>query len=233
MPTNAHHMIPIKKLPTAIEIARRDGLRQLGKKIASYYAPNRKPKIEPHLQMLQGREDLVVAEIGVWRGNNARRLCEILDIEKLYLIDPYDKYDEWDFPHAHEDISHAENEARDKLSEYDCVTWIKDYSDEAAKQIECNLDYVYVDGNHSYEFVKSDLELYYDLLAEDGIIAGDDIHFSGVALAVSEFAVGQDLQPHFEKLCSDWYFIKGMERRPSQDYIFTPENVYETLSERT
>ena len=225
-------MIPINKIPTAIEIARRDGLQQLGKSIASYYSSNPTSEVEPHLQMLQEQEELIIAEIGVWKGDNAQRLCEILDIEKMYLIDPYNKYEDWDFPHAHDNISQAEKEARKKLNDYEFITWLKDYSDDAAEKIEEELDYVYVDGNHSYDFVKSDLRNYYELLSDNGIIAGDDIHFSGVALAVSEFAVEHNLQPHFEVSHPDWYFIKGKEPDPSLDYIYTPENVYDTLSEK-
>lgn len=226
-------MIPLKKIPAAIEIVRQAGFRELGRKIASYYSPSGKLEEEkPHLQLLQRRDGLRIAEIGVWDGNNAQMLCELLDIEKLYLIDPYDKYNDWDFPNSYGDVSRAEVEAHDKLSEYDFVTWIRDYSNNAAEEIVGDLDYVYVDGNHSYEFVKSDLENYYELLSDDGLIAGDDIHFSGVAQAVSEFATERNLQPHFEKEFPDWYFIKGQQTNPSKDYIFTPKDVHETLSER-
>jgi len=51
---------------------------------------------------------------------------------------------------------------------------------------------VYIDGNHLYEFVKSDLELYYHKVRSGGYIAGDDYEIggwwkSGVKLAVDEF----------------------------------------------
>lgn len=88
---------------------------------------------------------------------------------------------------------------------------------------------MYIDGNHSYEYVKSDLNDYYDLLSDNGVIAGDDIHWSGVAQAVVEFAVENSLQPHFEKHSSDWYFIKNKQTDPTIDYKHTPENVYKTL----
>jgi hypothetical protein len=65
------------------------------------------------------------------------------------------------------------------------------------------------DGNHHYEYVKSDIENYYPLLTEWGIIAGDDVNWIGVAQAVTEFAIENEVQPHFEKADSDWFFIKG------------------------
>jgi hypothetical protein len=55
-----------------------------------------------------------------------------------------------------------------------------------------SFDWVYIDGNHLYEFVKSDLELYYHKVRSGGYIAGDDYKIggwwkSGVKLAVDEF----------------------------------------------
>ena len=222
-------MTLLKKVLIAIRIARDDGFRQLGKRTASYFAQKKEP--EPHLQLLQQRDDLTVAEVGVWKGDNAQRLCEILDISKLYLIDPYDEYDEYSEAKSNaERLSRAEMEARRKLAEYPFITWITDYSDSAIEKIDDRLDYIYIDGNHSYEFVKADIENYYELLADDGIIAGDDIHFTGVAQAVSEFAVERNLQPHIEFGSPDWYFIKNREMDPSVEYMHTPEDVYDTIS---
>jgi cephalosporin hydroxylase len=51
---------------------------------------------------------------------------------------------------------------------------------------------VYIDGNHVYEFVKSDLELFYRKVKTGGYIAGDDYELGrwwkgGVKRAVDEF----------------------------------------------
>lgn len=230
-------MIPIRKAPTAIQILRKEGFRGLGRCIASYYAPNKqqdptsnRKHLEPHLQMLKQREDLVVAEIGVWKGENAERICELLDVRKIYLIDPYDEYEEYN--EGKSDISrltNAESEAHNRLKGYSYIEWIKDYSTKAVEKIDDELDYIYIDGNHAYKFVKSDIVNYYELLSEDGILAGDDIHFSGVAQAVSEFAVENNIQPHFEKISPDWYFINNHNMNPSFEYKHTPEDVDSTI----
>jgi predicted O-methyltransferase YrrM len=95
------------------------------------------------------------------------------------------------------------------LKEYPNVSWIEKYSTEAIEDIDRELDYVFVDGNHEYEYVKSDIENYYPLLKEGGILAGDDANWTGVAHAVTEFEIENAVQPHFENKCSNWFFIKG------------------------
>jgi SAM-dependent methyltransferase len=58
-------------------------------------------------------------------------------------------------------------------------------------------DWVYIDGNHSYEFVRQDLELYWRKLKPGGYIVCDDYHHpgfwqDGVTRAVDEFiAIGR------------------------------------------
>jgi hypothetical protein len=48
-------------------------------------------------------------------------------------------------------------------------------------------DIVYIDGDHEYESVIGDLRGWLGLLADDGILIGDDIkYFEGVRRAVNE-----------------------------------------------
>ena len=55
------------------------------------------------------------------------------------------------------------------------VKFIRAFSEKAAKLIEDNsLDFAYIDGNHQYEFVKKDIELYYPKVKKGGIVGGDD-----------------------------------------------------------
>lgn len=53
---------------------------------------------------------------------------------------------------------------------------------------------VYIDGDHAHRSVRRDLELYFDLLAETGVLIGDDYpHAEGVARAVNEFVSARGL----------------------------------------
>ncbi|MFC7043029.1 hypothetical protein [Halonotius sp. GCM10025705] len=41
-------------------------------------------------ELVRERDNLIIAEIGVWKGRHAEILLNSLDIEKIYLIDPYE-----------------------------------------------------------------------------------------------------------------------------------------------
>ena len=65
----------------------------------------------------------------------------------------------------------------------------KDFSD-------ASLDFVYIDGDHSYESVKQDLNSWYPKLKKFGVMCGDDyahITGRGVVEAVNEFAFEKKL----------------------------------------
>ena len=69
------------------------------------------------------------------------------------------------------------------------VTIVKKTSENAFPLIPDNLDFVYIDGNHNYDFVKKDLEMYYSKIREGGIIGGHDFSASweGKVRAILEF----------------------------------------------
>lgn len=129
----------------------------------------------------------VGAEIGVASGDNALSICEELNIKKLFLIDPYIPYSDGGVITQYVDSC---NIAVRKLEKYkDKLEFIKLSSDEAVGKISEELDFVYVDGNHSYEFVLNDIEKYIQLLKPDGIIGGHDYwNLTGVPKAVNESA---------------------------------------------
>ena len=77
---------------------------------------------------------------------------------------------------------------------------LKMLSEEAVEQFDNNtFDFIYIDANHAYEYVKHDLELWYPKLKKGGIIMGDDYTINdiemcfntlfGVKKAVDEFGM--------------------------------------------
>lgn len=131
-------------------------------------------------------------------------MLSLLPIERFYAIDPYAPYVQ---NGEKLDYSEQESEARKKLKPFKGkVIWLKLPSQEAANFIHEELDFIYIDGNHQYEYVKADLELYYQKMADGGVMGGHDIQFPGVERAVKEFAV-----KHCKKVYSavaDWWIIK-------------------------
>ena len=158
------------------------------------------------------QHSLRITEIGVFFGTNARRMFKKLDVEKMFLVDPYKKYHEY----AKEKnvvtfLPSTFKPALLVLRRYsERVVPLQMTSEDAVNHIPDNLDMVYIDGNHAYEYVKKDIELYYPKVRAGGIIGGHDIEGNSlgedVRRAVFEFAQKNNLSVHVEK--PDWWIIK-------------------------
>jgi len=75
-----------------------------------------------------------------------------------------------------------------KLSKFeDRASIIRGSSRDVVPTLVHKYDVIYVDGDHSYEGAKKDLELSLDVLAEDGKIIVDDLQYPSVAQAFREF----------------------------------------------
>ena len=158
-------------------------------------------------------KELVGIEIGTGVGGNAIAMLSVLPIKKLYCIDPYTTYIEDKFGQKEKKkVEECLETAKKNLAKYSKkVSFIEEYSDKAINRFEDNsLDFVYIDGNHSYDFVKRDIELYYPKVRSGGVLGGHDFGsgYVGVVYAVLEFirdnnfklATGRD---------SDWWIVKN------------------------
>jgi hypothetical protein len=68
-------------------------------------------------------------------------------------------------------------------------------------------DFIFIDGNHEYEYVKSDLSNFYPKLKSVGIFAGHDYtEDCGVPIAVNEFAIQK--KKNIEIIDTSWLLIK-------------------------
>jgi len=148
-------------------------------------------RVRPSIKFMKerNRRKLKCIEIGTLYGDNALNMLKNLDIAEIFCIDPYLDYSDYKEDFAHNVVEKAEFIAKDKLRKYSLkVKFVKEFSDKAAKKFKNGqFDFIYVDGNHSYKYVKKDLELYYPKLKNNGVLAGDDIGWEGVSRAVCEF----------------------------------------------
>lgn len=141
--------------------------------------------------------ELVGVEIGTYRGINALSILKTLPIKKLYLINPYLNYEGYTDRYGDEPSLNPLFEiTKKKLSKFkDKVIFIRKMSSDAINDIPNNIDFVYIDGNHKYEFVKKDMELYWDKLRLGGSLGGHDIdngfckEHGGIVRAFIEFMV--------------------------------------------
>lgn len=146
------------------------------------------------------------AEIGTWRGEFAATILRSRRPRRLYLVDPWEHRSERTYERAM-----FGGRTGDGQSEMDAiydsvlagfrgridrgqVVVKRQRSLEAAEDFaDGSLDWVYIDGDHTYEGVRNDLEAYFRKVRPGGYLAGDDYGQpgwweDGVTRAVDEFA---------------------------------------------
>jgi predicted O-methyltransferase YrrM len=111
-------------------------------------------------------------EIGVSRGQSALALFEH-GVRFLWLVDPWAPYDgDPQSPEYHESVYRI---AMTTLAPYGGKhAHLRMVSAEAARYIPAPVDFVFVDGDHRYEWVKKDLELYWPKIRPGGKLCGHD-----------------------------------------------------------
>jgi hypothetical protein len=165
----------------------------------------------PAIQFIQEKfkgKAISGAEIGVEQGLNAEEIYSTLNIDKLYLVDIWDIYTQQG---EQVDISLGKYEiVKEKFSSYPNIIIKKMLSVDAAKDIpDETLDFVYIDGNHDYEFVRDDINAWYPKVKSGGVISGHDFEldaYPGIVKAVNEFIEKYGLKLIYNNY--DWWAEK-------------------------
>jgi hypothetical protein len=152
-------------------------------------------------------------EIGVWKGDYSRHLLRITKPHRLYLVDPWECQPDFantsyggtgvEFRDAavrsQEDMEALYQKVEMELGRLPAVSVLRMKSSDLSGRIgEGELDWIYIDGNHTYEFVRDDLHLAWGLVKENGVISGDDFNARsgpcrfGVRTALLEFCNEKD-----------------------------------------
>lgn len=154
-------------------------------------------------------EPMIGLEIGVNKGDNAEHIYNTLSIKKLYLVDPWDERAYY--------IKHGSSLVGEQMYQFvlkrlgdkEDIVIIKKPSLEAVKDLDVIFDFIYVDGDHSYEEVKKDLNAWYPKVKEGGVFCGDDYQegaWQGVIDAVNEFAEEKKKKLHLKDF--EWWIVK-------------------------
>lgn len=168
--------------------------------------------------MLAERKAKFGAEIGTDHGQYAQQLCEGIPGLVLNCIDPWVPYTEGTEVHDQANIDEIYKQACERLKPYNCNIW-RQTSMEAVQHFPDNsLDFVFIDGNHSYSFVKEDVREWTKKVKPGGIVAGHDykvdpVNDYGVIEAVNEYVEENNISPLFEfrgggRLAPCWLFFK-------------------------
>jgi len=169
-------------------------------------------------------------EVGTEAGRYAETICKANPGIKLTCVDPWIFYDDgkgYRPDVTQEQINNFYQETSQRLSSYN-VTLLRSFSVDASKSFkDDSLDFVYIDGNHSLEYVISDIQSWLPKIKKGGIISGHDYKkfnkqcYSHVVEAVTAFTESYRIKPWFvlgrkEKLDGElrdnarsWFWIKS------------------------
>jgi hypothetical protein len=164
-------------------------------------------------------------EIGVAEATFSKVLVSTCDFKKIYLLDVWKHFDNGEYNCA----CNKAQEEQDRI--YDgVVTAMKPYGDKVEIiRGDCTVefkrfpdeyfDYIYIDANHEYLPVKTDMNNWYPKLKIGGVFAGHDYMDGvkrtgvfGVKTAVNEFCKAINVVPFItgatRRCPPSWYWIK-------------------------
>ena len=145
--------------------------------------------------------------MGVWRGDLSAALLRYLRPKRLHLVDPWrfmpdkpkaiyggrEATSQADMDAIYEQVlEHFEDERRQGRAVVHRQTSV----DAAPAIADGSLDWVYVDGDHTYDAVRNDLAAWAPKLKPGGLMTGDDYGSygwweGGVQRAVDEFVAAR------------------------------------------
>ncbi|MBD3184917.1 hypothetical protein GF312_21725 [Candidatus Poribacteria bacterium] len=121
------------------------------------------------------KEKVIGIELGVFKAAHAEYIMESIDIEKLYLIDPYEAGYEGEIA---DDIPEARDFAAKRMSKYgERIQWMYNDGNEALKKLAVKgvkADFIYIDGKHDYTSSLSNINHAVALVKDKGFVAGHD-----------------------------------------------------------
>ena len=151
-------------------------------------SPSGEGLIEP-INSLKG--ELVGVEVGVCLAHTTEAFAKgIKNLKKLYAVDNYPTFVDWDGSDWNKDRQDLMKKAAQEkmLAHKDKVEFLHVSSEEFVKTIEDeSLDFVFIDGDHSFEAALKDFQNYYPKVKKGGIFGGHDIQLDSVRNALTYF----------------------------------------------
>ena len=166
----------------------------------------------------------VGCEIGVHAAGNALVMFQNIPGLKLYLVEPYADHEcsiaKWGEYNKNNISSHenAKKRARKALAGYN-VEWLEMFSEDAAGKVQNNsLDFIHIDGEHSYDFGMIDIILWSRKVRVGGVASGHDYNDWEkekplVTRAVDDYTSAHKISFYYTDISRDrrasWFFIKA------------------------
>ena len=129
-------------------------------------------------------------EVGVNEGENIFEIAKNNSKLKIYGVDPYKIQKEnilYNEVYTDKSLNIIKRKTLKEALKYLNVEIIIDTSFNVSKQFDKeSIDFVFIDGDHSYGSVKDDIKYWEPKVKENGLIMGHDYNWGDVARAVGE-----------------------------------------------
>jgi hypothetical protein len=175
---------------------------------------------------IKTRNNLTIIEVGTWKGLSA---CTMADITKnlgikseIICIDTWlGSHEQWTkldeptfnlhFVNGYPSLFYIFTKNVKSKGHHDCISPLPVPSLQGAEILRrkgIEADVIYIDASHDYNSVKSDLNYFWDLLKQGGMMFGDDFSVSwiGVIRAVEQFSLEKNI--HLHVTGNVWFVFK-------------------------
>jgi hypothetical protein len=148
----------------------------------------------------------VMLEVGVYQGESMRQFMESGKFKRYFGVDWWSS----DFKDPYEEFLKSVVAAEmvfDSVSKKYPVVKMKMTSEEAVTYFGDNVfDFIYLDGNHNYEFIRHDIDIWWPKVKNGGYFGGHD--YSNLALPGVKQAVEESFGPLIQYPDMSWLVKK-------------------------
>jgi uncharacterized protein YcgI (DUF1989 family) len=183
-------------------------LEEISNMAAADYSIGLTAHYKPLADFITARGYKFGIEIGTAYGGNSDYLMSNTDIH-LICVDPYLYYSAMPGLASQEDYDTLHLFATTRLKIHKGLTLIRTTSVCFAPEVEGDsIDFVFLDGDHSYDAVLKECNIFYAKIRIGGALMGHDYNiFESVNKAVEQFASGNQLSIH-QLPGNIWYINK-------------------------
>ncbi len=153
--------------------------------------------LPPHNVWLKGFIDMIdflssysvemMVEIGGWQGESATLFAYHFPKAKIYSVEPFIPNYDPELHVARQNMEIVEGNYRERIEKFPNIELLRMTSVQALQNFsDGSLDFVYIDGDHRYEFVQKDIGGWMKKVCSGGFIGGHDQGMPGISKAIEE-----------------------------------------------
>jgi len=183
-----------------------------------------RPTIAYAYEYFKNRSDLIIAEIGSQRGDNADRMFNVLHPMKMYLIDPWDLIDQGLYLNQKDNyeyvLSQFENNPQIEIRKV--LSWdiFPEFPDDY-------FDLIYIDGDHDIEPCKKDILEAIRTTKIGGIVGGHDYLSDGF----SGFKIHEGTEGQVAAAVHQIFNNKFINAEPGDWWVIITEDIKRIIHE--